>query len=167
MHRMAQPDFLYWKISFFPTMVTLGGKGISGAAPPPPPGCIRREGASESIPEAVRQAVGQAEEVAEAVGGGYCRLQMPLKLALAVRETVAGRRLGALEGGGGGLGGTPPLLPVHPCPSPLVCNCSNNALESDRTASAFIKTVAGAESGHMPLRRLAVEKLCSGQNSNL
>ena len=34
------------------------------------------------------------EEVAKAVGGGYCRLQMPLKLALAVRETVAGHRLG-------------------------------------------------------------------------
>ena len=43
------------------------------------------------------------EEVAEAVGGGYCRLQMPLKLAPAVRETVAGHRLGALDGGG-----TPP-----------------------------------------------------------
>ena len=41
------------------------------------------------------------EEVAEAVGGGYCRLPMPLKLALGVRETVAGCRLGALEGGGG------------------------------------------------------------------
>ena len=41
------------------------------------------------------------EEVAKAVGGGYCRLQMPLKPALAVRETVAGRRLGAMEGGGG------------------------------------------------------------------
>ena len=39
------------------------------------------------------------EEVAEAVGGGYCRLQMPMKLALAARETVAGHRL---EGGGGG-----------------------------------------------------------------
>ena len=38
------------------------------------------------------------EEVAKAVGGGYCRLQMPLKLALGVRETVAGHRLGALEG---------------------------------------------------------------------
>ena len=32
------------------------------------------------------------EEVAKAVGGGYCRLQMPLKPALAVRETVAGHR---------------------------------------------------------------------------
>ena len=44
------------------------------------------------------------EAVAKAVGGGYCRIQMPLKLALAIRETVAGHRLGALdEGGGGGL----------------------------------------------------------------
>ena len=41
------------------------------------------------------------EEVAKAVGGGYCRLQMPLTPALAVRGTVAGRRLGAWRGGGG------------------------------------------------------------------
>ena len=41
------------------------------------------------------------EVVAEAVGGGYYRLQMPLRLALAARETVAGHRLGALERGGG------------------------------------------------------------------
>ena len=41
------------------------------------------------------------QEVAKAVGGGYCRLQMLLRLALAVRETVAGHRLAALEGGGG------------------------------------------------------------------
>ena len=40
------------------------------------------------------------EGVAKAVGGGYCRLQMPLKPALAVRGTVAEHRLGALEGGG-------------------------------------------------------------------
>ena len=39
------------------------------------------------------------EEVAQAVGGGYCRLQMPSILALAVRESVAGHRLGALEWG--------------------------------------------------------------------
>ena len=50
------------------------------------------------------------EEVAKAVGGGYCRLQMPLSLAYAVRETVAGHRLGALEEGGG----VPPPLPMHP-----------------------------------------------------
>ena len=40
------------------------------------------------------------EEVAKAVGGGYCRLQMPLKPALGVRETVAGRP-------GGGRGAPP------------------------------------------------------------
>ena len=34
------------------------------------------------------------EEVAQAVGGGYCRLQMPLRLALDVRGTVTGHRLG-------------------------------------------------------------------------
>ena len=49
------------------------------------------------------------EEVAKAVGGGYCRLQMPLRLALAVRGTVAGHRRGALERGGGGGGGSPPF----------------------------------------------------------
>ena len=43
----------------------------------------------------------RSEEVAKAVGGSYRRLQMPLKLALAVRETAAGHRLGALEGEGG------------------------------------------------------------------
>ena len=41
------------------------------------------------------------EEGAKAVGGGYCQLQMPLSLALAVRGTAAGHRLGGLEGGGG------------------------------------------------------------------
>ena len=43
------------------------------------------------------------EGVAEAVGGSYCRLQMPLSLAPAVMETVAGHRLSALERGGGNL----------------------------------------------------------------
>ena len=43
------------------------------------------------------------EAVAKAVGSGYCRLQMPLKPALAVRGTVAGRRLGTLFGGRGGM----------------------------------------------------------------
>ena len=50
------------------------------------------------------------EEVAKAVGGRLLSLQTPLRLALAVRRTVAGQRLGALEGGGGG---SPPL-PMHP-----------------------------------------------------
>ena len=50
---------------------------------------------------------------------------MPLRLALGVRGTVAGHRLGALEGGGGG--GTPSpfqCIPALPPPSltlPLPC----------------------------------------------
>ena len=50
------------------------------------------------------------EEVAKAVGGGYCRLQMPSRLAFDVRKTVAGHRLGALDGERGGGGGGSPLL---------------------------------------------------------
>ena len=51
------------------------------------------------------------KEVAKAVGGSYCRLQMPSRLALSVRETVARRRLGALEGRGGG---HPPPFQCNP-----------------------------------------------------
>ena len=80
------------------------------APPPPPEGCIRKEGSPVAAPEAVRQAVGGGCRS----GGGCCRLQMPLNLALAVRETAAGQRLGALERGGG----HPPPLPMHPCPPP-------------------------------------------------
>ena len=58
------------------------------------------------------------EEVAKVIGGGYCRLQMPLSLALAVRGTVAGRRLGALEGGAS-LG----LIAVSCAVSGPVSNC--------------------------------------------
>ena len=88
----------------------LGGRGRFGLGGGGDPGegiqgCIRRKGTSETAPGAVRQ---RLEEVAEAVGGGYCRLQMPLKLPLAVRETAAGHRLGALEGG------VPPPVPLHP-----------------------------------------------------
>ena len=61
------------------------------------------------------------EEVAKAVGGGYCRLQMPLKLALAVRGTVAGHSLGALDGGGvpfpmGPWGGGYAVVPTYEAP---------------------------------------------------
>ena len=55
------------------------------------------------------------EEGAKAVGGGYCRLQMPLRLALGVRGTVAGHRLGALPAGGGGGGG------AHECTCTAMC----------------------------------------------
>ena len=48
-------------------------------------GCIRREGTSEAFQKRLGR---RLEEVAKAVGGGYCRLQMPLKLALGTRGTV-------------------------------------------------------------------------------
>ena len=75
---------------------------------PPPPGFLPATGICNR----------QLEEVAKAVRGGYCRLQMPLKLALAVRETVAGHGLGALEGGGipcpfQGIPHPPPPPPAH------------------------------------------------------
>ena len=44
------------------------------------------------------------EGIAEAVGGGYCRLQMPLRLALGVRS----------PGGGWGGGAYLPPRPMHP-----------------------------------------------------
>ena len=47
------------------------------------------------------------EEGAHAVGGGYCRLQMPLKLALGVRETVAGLGRPGGRGGYDGVGHSP------------------------------------------------------------
>ena len=67
------------------------------------------------------------EAVAKAVGGGYCRLQMPLRLALGVRGRVAGHRLGALEGGV-----PPPPLPMHPwlCPSERISPHALQRLES-------------------------------------
>ena len=57
----------------------------------------------------------RSEEVAKAVGGGYCRLQMPLKPALAVRGTVAENRLGTLDGG---LPPPPPFQFISPPPPP-------------------------------------------------
>ena len=58
------------------------------------------------------------ENVVKAVGGGSCWVQMPLKLALGVKETVIWHRQGALERGRGG--GLPPALPIHPCPALLL-----------------------------------------------
>ena len=67
--------------------------------------------------EAQKRLDRRLEEVAEAVGGGYCRLQMPLRLALGVRGTVAGHRL-AWRGGSNlsdaSLGGAHPPTPPIP-----------------------------------------------------
>ena len=82
------------------------------------------------------------EEVVQAVGGGYCRLQMLLKLALGVRGTVAGHRLGALEGGGG----VPPLLPMHSLghspPTPRVRAASALAVASQTVAWGLYRRLA-------------------------
>ena len=62
------------------------------------------------------------EEVAKAVGGGYCRL--PLKLAIAVRETATGCRLGTLEGGGVPRISNASLPPAPPARfASLLCPC--------------------------------------------
>ena len=54
------------------------------------------------------------EEVANAFGGGCCRLQMPLKLALAAREIAARHRLVILEIG------VPRFQCIPADPAPLV-----------------------------------------------
>ena len=82
--------------------------------PSPHQGCGGRELTAEAGAEAVTQAAGGG---CQAVGGGYCRLQMPLKLALGVRGTVAGHGLGALKGVGGGY--LPPFQ-CHPAPHPFL-----------------------------------------------
>ena len=69
------------------------------------------------------------EAVAKAVGGGYCRLQMPLKPALAVRGTVAGHKLGALEEGGGT--SRPSNDPWAPC------SISKNGSRTKKTWAAW------------------------------
>ena len=59
-----------------------------------------KEGASEAAPEALTQAVGGGCQ--SGCGAVTVSCKMPLKLALAVRETGAGHRPGALERWGGG-----------------------------------------------------------------
>ena len=78
--------------------------------PPPPRDALEGKGTQWRPQKRLDR---RLEEVAKAVGGGYCRLQMPLKLALGVRETVAGHRLRALEGGG-----VPPPFQCIPAPPP-------------------------------------------------
>ena len=60
------------------------------------------------------------------------KLQMPLKPALDVRETVAGHRLGALEAGGEGV---PPPLPMHPPPHPHGTGVGVQRSRTDRRPS--------------------------------
>ena len=67
---------------------------------------------------AQRRLDGRLEEVAKAVGGGYCRLQMPLAIGTWREGDVPGRRLGALQGGGGGY--LPPFQCIPACGVPLL-----------------------------------------------
>ena len=90
----------------------LKASGCRSDPPPPPPigpGLLLQTVGQGCIPQRrpQKRLDRRLEEVAKAVGGGYCRLQMPLSLALAVRETVAGRR----RGRPGGRGGSP--LPMR------------------------------------------------------
>ena len=71
------------------------------------------------------------EEVAEAVGGGYFRLQTLLRPVLGVRGTVAGHRLGGLEGGGGPPSPSNASPPPPPEPDPTL---SGTPTESDAAA---------------------------------
>ena len=71
-------------------------------------GCIRGEGTPEGPQRRLDRRLG---EVAKAVGGRYCRLQMPLNLALGVTETVAGHKRAPWRGAGVTC---PPPLPMHP-----------------------------------------------------
>ena len=83
---------------------------FSSSPPPPPP---RPRDVLEG-----RWLDRRLQEAAKAVGGGYCRLQMPLSLALGVRETVAGRPAG-------GSGYLPPFQSPPPPPwslAPKVCS---------------------------------------------
>ena len=78
------------------------------------------------------------EEVAKAVGGGYCRLQMPLSPAHAAREAVVEHRLHLLEGGGG----TPSLsnAPLPPPPSCLNRGLSDVTDNGQRKGRRAIKS---------------------------
>ena len=116
-------------------------------------GCIKREETSEATPVALDR---QLEEVAKAVGGSYCRLQMPLKLALGVRGAVAGCRLGALEGGthppfqciaGGGAGGGGRGWPLNQEESPT------NGSATFHSLSNLLRARAAAQHTRSPKRR--------------
>ena len=71
-----------------PCNVAGGGGGQGGAV-----GALEGKGPRRR-PQ--RRSDRRLEEFVKAVGGGYCRLQMPLKLALGVRGTVPGHRLGCV-----------------------------------------------------------------------
>ena len=67
-----------------PGRPTLCCRDRQSVIPPPPRDALEGRGPQRG---AQRRLGRRLEEVAKAIGGGYCRLQMPLQLALGVRET--------------------------------------------------------------------------------
>ena len=99
------------------------------------------------------------QEVAKAVGGSYCRLQMPLKPALGVRETVSGHRLGTLEGGGGG--GSPPFQCTPPPPP-----CGVVVLRVGATSSVTAPRITPHHTHHHRLALPLIWKVCAFSGCN-
>ena len=90
-----------------------GGRPNSGLTP-----------ADQHSPQAPRDCwAGGWRGLSKRLGGGYFRLQMPLKPAPGVRGTVAGHRLGGPEGGGRGL--PPSNAPLPPWALQCVCRASD------------------------------------------
>ena len=81
---------------------------------------------------------GRLEEV-EAVGGGYCRLQMPLRLAVAVRETAAGHGPGALGAAMGqvAMSALGSSRACSPRPSPPTVHCMSQCPPIVRTTNVL------------------------------
>ena len=104
-----------YKIAFCPNAKAFTGEGGGGRGEGtrPPRDALAGKGPQRQPQKLWSR---RLEEVAKAVGGGSCRLQTPLKLALGVRGTVAGHRLGALEGEGGT---SPPSNASLPPPPPV------------------------------------------------
>ena len=115
-HQTPCAEDVHVDASVFPGRSHVRCPGLLGLPrrPPPPPRDAFEGKGPQRRPQ--KQLGRRLEEVAEAVGGDHCRLQMPLKLALGVRETVTGRRVGALGGGGGYLPSFQCIPPPYPSP---------------------------------------------------
>ena len=94
---------------------------LHGTDPCPPPP-LPRDASEGKGPQRwpQRRLDRRLEGVAKAVGGGYCRLSMPLRLALGVWDIVAGHRLDALDEGRGG--SPPSAMPPPPLQCPGGCD---------------------------------------------
>ena len=120
-------------------------------APPPLPRVVLE---GEGPQRRSQQRFGrQLEAVAKAVGGGCCRLQMPLSLALAVRKTALG--IGWAPWRGGGVSVTNAIeagacrqgdrgcpVPMHCCPQPpggTVRQCNRRELSNPPTKKILPK----------------------------